>query len=65
MNLLGYFLGMDILQWSIIIVMVLMITLGIIALLLADKIEELYLSRKAKDERRRKAFERVMRMRGH
>ena len=64
MNLYGTFLGMDIFGWLMIGVLALIMVLGVV-LLFADKIQERYETKKAKDKRRKLAYERVMKMRGH
>lgn len=64
MNLYGTFLGMDIFGWLMIGVLALMLVLGLV-LLFADCIQERYESKKAKDKRRKLAYERVMKGKGH
>ena len=64
--MMGYFLGMDIFGWAIIVVAVLLIVL-IIATLFAGQLDERLQKRKFRNVMRKNAFNRVMNSRteGH
>lgn len=64
--MMGYFLGMDIFGWAIIVVAVLLIVL-IIATLFAGQLDERLKERKFRNIMRKNAFDRIMNSRteGH